>query len=126
MGGIHAKICQNGNESTFRQTSHAPRRHKGTKKKNVHTSKYASTTQSFLHCINIVSPYEPGHAHRPHATSASLQQSYIHTAAQYMHMHVPPSYSPRSFDAETRPRSLRCGRGGEYGEAHPHQLYIKK
>src|SRR4051812_43363476 len=102
--------------------------HAGTKeqKKECSHIQIASTIQSFLHCINIVSPYESGRAHRPHATSASLQQSYIHTAVQYMHMHVPPSYSPRSFDAETRPRALRCGRGGEYGEGHPHQLYIKK
>ena len=83
--------------------------------------------KSLLHSISIVSPYESGRAQRPHATSASLQQTYIYTPPrQNMHMHVPPNYSPSRFDAETRTRSVRCGRGGDYGEAHPHQLYINK
>ena len=123
MGG--AKICRNGNESTFRQTSIY---HAGTSnnKKNFRTSKYPCTTKSFS--IALTSSRHMN----PFAHTARARQSLTYNKHRYTPppktciCMIPPNYSPSIFDAETRPRSVRCGRGGDYGEAHPHQLYINK
>ena len=101
------KICRNGNESTFWQTS---MHHAGTSnnKKNFRTSKYPCTAHA-----RQALPYNKHTYTPPPKTCICICM-------------IPPNYSPSRFDAETRPRSVRCGRGGDYVEAHPHQLYINK
>ena len=118
-----AKICRNGNESTFRQTSV---HHAGTS--NNFTCKYSCTTQAIPHT-------PPAHDKR----FTCNKHPYTPTATQDMHMHVPSNYSPSRFDTETRPRSMRESvwcltrrdvgeRRREYGgEASSHQqLYINQ
>src|SRR3954447_17337662 len=96
---------------------------------NQHFGKHPCTTPAQATTQRIFAHPNICMRHTPKSFFHSAYASYrakCPRAPKHAYACVSKLYPPSRFDARTRTRSVRCGRGGDYGEAHPHQIYTNK